>query len=62
MSGTIHNRAEASAWFEKHVTNAPKVGDMAPDFELWDAEGKESVRLSDLRGRSPVALVMGSFT
>jgi len=29
----------------------PKVGEVAPDFEVWDATGHTTVRLSDLRGR-----------
>lgn len=40
----------------------PRVGDMAPDFELWDVNVTESVRLSDFRDRKPVALIFGSFT
>ncbi|MGB0577024.1 MAG: hypothetical protein ACPGPC_12860 [Alphaproteobacteria bacterium] len=44
----------------------PKVGDMAPDFELerLDRTKKrtgEYVKLSDLRGK-PVALCFGSYT
>ena len=62
MSRTIRSRDEAMAWFEQHGPNAPKLGETAPDFELWDAKGEDSVRLSDFRGHSPVALVMGSFT
>jgi len=42
--------------------NAPRVGDMAPDFTLFDIEGKNSVTLSSFRGKKPVALVFGSFT
>jgi peroxiredoxin len=41
---------------------APKAGDMAPDFTLSDISGKESITLSDFRGKKPVALVFGSFT
>jgi len=41
---------------------APRAGDMAPDFTLYDIEGKNSVTLSDFRGKKPVALVFGSFT
>jgi peroxiredoxin len=43
-------------------TNAPKMGDMAPDFTLNDVEGQNSVTLSNFRGKKPVALVFGSFT
>lgn len=41
---------------------APRSGDMAPDFTLYDVEGKDSVTLSEFRGKKPVALVFGSFT
>jgi peroxiredoxin len=42
--------------------SAPKVGDQAPDFTLTDRSGKESITLSDFRGKKPVALIFGSFT
>ena len=41
---------------------APKAGDLAPDFTLFDVTGTESVTLSDFRGTKPVALVFGSYT
>ncbi len=41
---------------------SPKVGDLAPDSELQDPEGVTRVRLSDFRGKRPVALVFGSYT
>ena len=41
---------------------APRAGDLAPDFTLYDIEGQDSVTLSDFRGEKPVALVFGSFT
>ena len=47
---------------KKVDANAPKAGDMAPDFTLHDVEGKDSVTLSNFRGKKPVALVFGSFT
>lgn len=62
MARTFKNREEASAWHERYGPLAPGPGDVAPDFELRDAAGKNPVRLSDFRGRKPVALVFGSFT
>ena len=50
------------AWHKQHGPLAPKGGDMAPDFELRDVNGENTVRLSDFRGKKPVALVFGSFT
>lgn len=41
---------------------APKAGDLAPDFTLSDSTGTEAVTLSDFRGKKPVALIFGSFT
>ena len=42
---------------------SPDVGDAAPDFELPMLDGRdERVRLSDFSGRSPVALIFGSYT
>ncbi len=62
MSATIANRAEATAWQKGYDAQAPKVGDMAPDFELLDVNGENRVRLSDFRHQKPVALIFGSFT
>ena len=47
---------------KKINAKAPKAGDMAPDFTLYDIEGKNAVTLSDFRGKKPVALVFGSYT
>ena len=62
MAKTSKNGGEAHAWQDRHDPLAPKPGDMAPDFELRDANGENPVRLSDFRGRKPVALVFGSYT
>lgn len=40
----------------------PKVGEAAPDFDLKRLGSEERVRLSDFRGRRPVALAFGSYT
>ena len=62
MHATIKNRQEATSWQKKYDESAPKVGDLAPDFELSDSNGENPVRLSEFRGQKPVALVFGSFT
>ena len=59
---TFQNRSDADAWHGRYGPLAPKAGDPAPDFELRDVHGENPVRLSDFRGRRPVALVFGSFT
>jgi hypothetical protein len=61
MSTMMNYRREAQAWQRRYVALAPKAGDMAPDFELRDVKGEKPVRLSDFRGRKPVALVFGRF-
>ena len=38
-----------------------QTGEVAPDFFVKDVQGKESVRLSDLKGK-PVVLIFGSCT
>lgn len=40
----------------------PRVGEEAPDFSLKRLGSEEWVRLSDFRGRRPVALAFGSYT
>ncbi len=59
---TIHDRHEATSWQKRHDARAPRVGDLAPDFELRDCDGANPVTLSSFRGDRPVALVFGSFT
>ncbi len=54
--------SEHKAWQEKFDALAPKVGDIAPDFTLYDVNGENRVSLSDFRSRKPVALIFGSYT
>jgi hypothetical protein len=53
---------EVTVWQHENNPNVPKVGTLAPDFELSDNTGRKSVRLSDFRGEKPVVLLFGSFT
>ena len=62
MVDAIRRRRQFKAWQKKYDDLAPKVGDGAPDFELHDTDGENPVRLSDFRGRKPVALMFGSYT
>jgi hypothetical protein len=62
MAKTIQNRNQARLWHETYDPLAPKAGDVAPDFQLYDLNGENPVRLSIYRGQKPVALVFGSFT
>ena len=50
------------AWQKEFNPKAPKVGDLAPDFELSDVKGENPIRLSQFFDERPVALVFGSFT
>jgi len=59
---TIKNRREATTWQKHYDALAPKVGGPAPDFELHDIQGINPIRLSDFKGKKPVALIFGSFT
>jgi hypothetical protein len=62
MATAREARRAYRAWQKKHDALAPKAGDEAPDFELRDSDGRNSVRMSDFRGQRPVALIFGSFT
>ena len=62
MAKTFKSSKDAQAWHETYGPLAPQAGDPAPDFGLRDPAGDNPVRLSDFRGRKPVALVFGSFT
>ena len=62
MVDMVRRRRQFRAWQKKYDAKAPKVGDVAPDFELSDAKGENAVRLSDFQGGKPVALLFGSYT
>ena len=59
---TIEWRNEELAWQHALDPESPKIGDLAPDFELQDPDGEVHIRLSDFRGKRPVALIFGSYT
>jgi peroxiredoxin len=62
MLNMVRYKREFNRWQRRYDAGAPKVGDTAPDFELSDSGGENPVRLSDYRGKRPVALIFGSFT
>ncbi len=62
MPSEIHSYKQAMDWIDRFDPHAPKVGDEAPEFQLYDAAGENPVQLSDFRGKKFVALVFGSFT
>jgi hypothetical protein len=55
-------RAHELDWQLTNDLNSPKIGDLAPDFELEDPSGENSIKLSNFFGKRPVALVFGSYT
>ena len=59
---TLKYRRESNAWQREYDAQAPKAGDAAPDFELLDVTGLHRLKLSDFKGKRPVALMFGSFT
>ena len=62
IKSTIKHRKNFKRWQIKYDRKAPRAGDLAPDFTLFDVTGNESVTLSDFRGKKPVVLLFGSFT
>lgn len=62
MTNMLAQRTKYRLWQKKYDALAPKAGDEAPDFELRDVNNENPVRLSDFRGKKPVALIFGSFT
>ena len=63
MAGMPPERSTALMKFiAARETLAPAVGEPAPDFDLPMLGRGERVRLSDFRGRRPVALIFGSYT
>lgn len=44
------------------ISQGPKVGGRAPDFDLADHQHSRRVRLSGLYAKKPVVLIFGSFT
>jgi len=58
----INYRKESRNWQQLYDATAPKIRDDAPDFELSDISGKQSIKLSDYRCKMPVVLIFGSYT
>ena len=55
-------RAAARGGQDFRSEGALRPGDLAPDFTLEPRGGGPAATLSAFRGRSPVALVFGSYT
>ncbi len=62
MLKALKYRNQEVSWQLESDRLSPKVGDLAPDFQLLDTIGTQSVRLSDFRNKKPVILIFGSHT
>jgi cytochrome oxidase Cu insertion factor (SCO1/SenC/PrrC family) len=61
VNGQDKKDPEKKNKFDRRREVAIKEGDAAPDFTLKDAEGKNAVKLSELKGK-PTVLIFGSCT
>ncbi len=52
----------ASGQRRRGPDKAPKIGSKAPDFHLKVLKSKKKVKLSQFKGKKPVALIFGSYT
>lgn len=56
MSGGLLNRRFGRNFLPLPATNDLRIGECAPDFELYCVQQARPVRLSDYRGKQPVVL------
>ncbi len=59
---TVRDREMGMKLIQARGKKVPRVGQMAPDFELRSGDGKQTIRLSSFRGGKPVVLIFGSHT
>lgn len=59
---TVTDPEMGRAMMKARGKKVPRVGQMAPEFELRTPDGKQSIRLSSFRGKQPVVLIFGSHT
>jgi hypothetical protein len=59
---TVKDGEMGRALMRARGKRVPRVGQMAPDFELRTPDGKQTIRLSSYRGQRPVVLIFGSHT
>lgn len=55
-------RPKEQEWQDRYDVNAPKVGDIAPDFSLLTVTDKNEFSLSDFIGEKPTVLFLGANT
>ena len=54
--------APAEAQRGRRSDDAPKVGEVAPNFKLKMLNGETEVELAGFAGKTPVVLIFGSYT
>ncbi|MAB79775.1 MAG: hypothetical protein CMJ89_10530 [Planctomycetes bacterium] len=59
---TLHSETQDGNNPNRVPVTGPRVGQVAPDFELCPPGGGKAVKLSSFAGRRPVALIFGSYT
>lgn len=62
VTKVIKYRVIETTWQKQQNPGVPKIGEMATDFEVTSYDSTHTVRLSDYRGKKPVALIFGSYT
>jgi len=62
MTQTFQSYEDAESWQRHYDPLAPKIGAVAPDFELRDVNGENPLRLSSFKDKKPVAIVFGSLS
>jgi len=58
----VKSRMDARRWQKYYDAQAPRTSDPAPDFELANVNEETTIRLSQIVGDRPIALIFGSFT
>ncbi len=59
---TVKGRMDGMGLIRARAGNVPKVGQTAPEFVLKTLDGKQTIKLSQYKGKKPVVLVFGSYT
>ena len=63
MAAGCSASGERGVWARQRLPdNAPKVGAVAPTFELKSLNADATVALAGFRGNKPVVLFFGSYT
>ncbi|MDF1816035.1 MAG: hypothetical protein P1V20_27795, partial [Verrucomicrobiales bacterium] len=58
---TLNSKAMAYGMINLRQSNAPRVGDTAPDFQMYSLKRRSEVGLKALIAKKPVVLIFGSW-